>query len=136
MENIILLAVFIIIAFVLQIALSMIQRRHFNKSFVELRRKGKGVIGKKRGWFSAGTIVLIQIDETGLILDARLLQGITVFSKFRTLSSVLMQNISTVANDSACLRQENILTKKAVINAKNNYLQYLDGKKPYIERTA
>lgn len=136
MENIILLAVFIIIAFVLQIALSMIQMRHFNKSFVELRRKGKVVIGKKRGWFSAGTIVLIQIDETGLILDARLLQGITVFSKFRTLSSVLMQNISTVENDSACLRQENILTKKAVINAKNNYLQYLDGKKPYIERTA
>ena len=46
------------IAYVLQFLLTMIQMKDFNLNFRDLRKMGRVAIGKKKGGFVAGSIVM------------------------------------------------------------------------------
>ena len=58
------------VAFLAQYALGMIQMKSFTKNFGQLRKKGKVAIGKKKGAFKAGSIVMFAVDDNGIILDS------------------------------------------------------------------
>ncbi|MBY6268567.1 transcriptional regulator GutM, partial [Parageobacillus thermoglucosidasius] len=87
---------FMAAAFMIQLALGYFQIRNFTKTYIELRRKGKVAIGRRPGKFRAGTIVLFAVNNKGDILDAKKMQGVTVFAKFKKLKGFENKNILSI----------------------------------------
>ncbi|MBP3853611.1 MAG: transcriptional regulator GutM, partial [Erysipelotrichaceae bacterium] len=83
MDNIFLFAAVIGIAFVIQFILSSFQMKNFANEFAKLRRKGRVVVGRKSGGFHAGAIVMFLIDDNGLILEAKKLEGTTFLARMK-----------------------------------------------------
>ncbi|GCD81426.1 sorbitol operon activator protein [Parageobacillus thermoglucosidasius] len=112
-------------AFMIQLALGYFQIRNFTKTYIELRRKGKVAIGRRPGKFRAGTIVLFAVNNKGDILDAKKMQGVTVFAKFKKLKGFENKNILSI-NDND-LNNFNKLVRIAVKDAIHNYKAIMNG---------
>lgn len=117
---------FMAAAFMIQLALGYFQIRNFTKTYIELRRKGKVAIGRRPGKFRAGTIVLFAVNNKGDILDAKKMQGVTVFAKFKKLKGFENKNILSI-NDND-LNNFNKLVRIAVKDAINNYKVIMNGR--------
>ncbi|WP_227938391.1 transcriptional regulator GutM [Alkalihalobacillus deserti] len=76
------------IAWLVQSFLGFFQIKNFNKHFSFLRQKGRVAIGRKRGLFKAGTVILIAINKGNKIIEARKMQGVTVFSRVRPMQGL------------------------------------------------
>jgi len=127
------LSTLLLFAFLLQYYFGYKQIKRFSIQMQELRKIGRVVVGKKRGKLSSGTIVMIAVDNEGLIRKAIRLQGITSFSKFKELSEVKGQIIYLL--DSHQLN-ENKLIKQALDDAISNYKEIVFGiKKEKKEKT-
>lgn len=79
-------------AWILQSFLGWIQMRNFTKELIKLRNKGKVVIGKAKGGFYAGTVIILVLGERNIIVEGKKMQGVTVFSKMKNFT--LFNNIS------------------------------------------
>jgi glucitol operon activator protein len=117
--------IFIAGAFIVQMALGYFQIKHFTKEYVELRRVGRVAIGKRPGRFRAGTIVLFAISNSGKILQAKKMQGVTVMAKVRELNGFTGKNIKTLNEQD--MTHCNKLLKLAVLDAVNNYKIIMSG---------
>ncbi len=115
--------VFAVGAFVFQTILGFFQIKHFNQVYQELRRKGKVAIGRRSGKFRAGTIVFFAVNDEAKIIDARLMQGVTVLSKFRVKEQFIGQDIHFIDHYHPLVRKENKLTQFAMENAREIYLR-------------
>jgi glucitol operon activator protein len=82
-------------------------------------------IGRRPGKFRAGTIVLFAVNNKGDILDAKKMQGVTVFAKFKRLKGFENKNILSI-NDND-LNNFNKLVRIAVKDAINNYKVIMNG---------
>ncbi|WP_025025612.1 transcriptional regulator GutM [Caldalkalibacillus mannanilyticus] len=80
-------------AWLLQSFLGFFQIKNFNKHFSQLRRKGRVAIGRKKGFFRAGTVILIAINKSNQILEAKKMQGVTVFSRVKPLRGLDGKNL-------------------------------------------
>lgn len=118
---------FAIIAYVVQTILGFLQIKHFNQVYGELRRKGKVAIGRKKGRIKAGTLVLFAVKDEGEILDVRLMQGVTIFSKFRRLDQFIGQDLHYIDKYHPLVRKENKLTQEAMEDAREIYLRVTTG---------
>ena len=87
------------VAFLAQYALGMMQMKSFTINFGKLRRQGKVAIGKKKGAFRAGSIVMFAVDENGIILDSSYMSGVTVLAKFKKLKGFEGLNVSTLKKE-------------------------------------
>lgn len=125
---------FAIGAYVFQLVLGLFQVKHFNKIYRELREQGKVAIGRRAGKIKAGTIVMFAIEDDGKILDARLMQGVTVLSKFRRLEQYIHQDLHFIDSYHPLVRKENKLTQEAMENAREIYLKVSVG--DYVEEPA
>ncbi|MGG1689256.1 transcriptional regulator GutM [Heyndrickxia ginsengihumi] len=116
---------FIAVAFIVQTGLGYLQIKHFTKAYTELRKIGKVAIGKRPGKIRAGTIVLFAVSQSGKILQAKKIQGVTVMAKVRDLQGFTGKNIKTLnENDlEAC----NKLLKQAILEAVSNYKIIMSG---------
>ncbi|AKG33661.1 transcriptional regulator GutM [Paenibacillus durus] len=132
---------FIIIAmalsWLLQSVLGFLQIRHFNRHYTELRRIGRVAIGKKAGRFRAGTVVMLAIDSQGKILKAARIQGVTVFSRVRSLKGLEGKPLPKL--EEGDLAGFDKLTKGAIRDAISSYKIISNGgelklKKTWIER--
>ena len=74
------LAVFV---WITQTVLGFRQFKKFNNHIKELRREGRVAIGRARGYFSAGVLVLFVIDDECRILRGEIMEGRTVFAGFK-----------------------------------------------------
>lgn len=77
-----------IVVWVMQTLLALWQFRRFNRRVKALRRFGRVAIGKSKGRFLAGAIVLLCIDDDCRIIKGELLEGVTVFAKCRPFTSL------------------------------------------------
>lgn len=119
MNSILKLIVFAVIMWIINFLFGLIQIKNFNKNYVEMRKHGKVAIGRKKGGFYAGTIVMLLIDEHGKILMCKKMQGFTVLARvkeFNGLNGKIINNITE--ND---LKSYNKLMRAAIIDAVNNY---------------
>jgi DNA-binding transcriptional regulator of glucitol operon len=116
------LIIVIATAWIAQAGFCYFQMKNFNKEFIRLRRKGKVAIGKKKGKISAGTIVLICIDDNLEIVEAKIMSGVTVFAKLRPLKEIEHQNILHI--DDKIINKMNSKKMKAVKNAVENYCSF------------
>ena len=87
------------IAYVLQFLLTMIQMKDFNLNFRDLRKMGRVAIGKKKGGFVAGSIVMFAIDDKGIILKGMYLSGVTVLARFKEINDFNGVDISTITEE-------------------------------------
>lgn len=117
--------IFIAGAFVVQMALGFLQIKHFSKAYAELRKIGKVAIGKKPGKLRAGTIVLFAVSNSGEILKAKKMQGVTVMAQFRDLHGFTDKNIKTLQEIDVA--HCNKLLKLAILDAVTNYKIIMSG---------
>ena len=87
------------IAYVLQFLLTMIQMKDFNLNFRDLRKMGRVAIGKKKGGFVAGSIVMFAIDDKGIILKGMCLSGVTVLARFKEINDFNGVDITTITEE-------------------------------------
>lgn len=117
--------IFIAGAFVVQMALGFLQIKHFSKAYADLRRVGKVAIGKKPGKLRAGTIVLFAVTNSGKILKAKKMQGVTVMATFKDLKGFEDKNIKTLNEED--MGHCNKLLKLAILDAVSNYKIIMSG---------
>lgn len=72
-----------VVVWIAQTILGLRQFKKFNNHIKELRKKGRVAIGRARGHFTAGVLVLFVIDSDCRILRGEIMEGRTVFAGFR-----------------------------------------------------
>lgn len=115
----------IAIAFAAQIALSMVQMRHFSNEFVKLRRQGRVACGRKAGGFHAGAVVMFLIDDIGRIKDAKKLEGVTCFARVKPLPGFEGRMIDSLSISDGPKGHKNLC--KAIEDASLTYRKYVAG---------
>lgn len=85
---------FLIVSWSLQVYLAYQQNKTIIKEIQEIQRthhSGHLGVGVKRARFNfgSGVILILVTDNDGQILDTRLLKGISVFSRFKKMESIL-----------------------------------------------
>ena len=113
------------VAFLAHYALGMIQMKSFTKHFGELRRKGKVAIGKKKGAFKAGSIVMFAVDDNGIILDSSYMSGVTVLERFKELKGFEGLNVATLTKEDAKGFPKQV--QGAILEASSNYNVIMSG---------
>lgn len=89
----------ILFAWLLQTILGSSQINDFNKNYNELRRKGRVSIGRSKGIFRSGVVLLMLIDKNRNIKIARKMQGITIFAKFKDYPILIGQDLLNIEED-------------------------------------
>lgn len=125
--NIILLIILCFCAFAIQYFLTFIQMRSFSNEYKALRRKGRVAIGKRKGAFSAGAIVLFAIDDGGDIIEAAYMQGVTVLARCKGLKGFNGLNVAALDEDICKERYLSRSMTAAVLNARDNYTTIMAG---------
>lgn len=115
-----LLVVTFVLVYIIQLILGLRQAKHFAAVFSELRRRGRVAIGKRKGLFSAGALVMFRIDDEGTIVEGRRMTGVTVLARFRPLTDFDGQQIATLAVRGD--RRYSAGLRSATENARDNYL--------------
>lgn len=75
MKSILLLVMISIMAWLINGIFVYIQIKDFDKNYIEMRKNGKLVVGRHGGKLSSGAIVLIGLDDDGMINETRKVQG-------------------------------------------------------------
>lgn len=119
MDSIIVLIIVAITVWILNFTLGLIQIKDFNKNYIELRKLGKVAIGRKKGMITSGTIVLIRIENDGLIVESRKMQGVTIAARVRVFKG--LENMYIDKIEEADLKMFNKPLKKAILDAVKNY---------------
>ena len=78
MKSILLLVMISIMAWLINGIFVYIQIKDFDKNYIEMRKNGKLVVGRYGGKLSSGAIVLIGLDDDGMINETRKVQGISI----------------------------------------------------------
>ncbi|TYP56780.1 transcriptional regulator GutM [Thermosediminibacter litoriperuensis] len=73
---------------ILQGVLTYFQIKNLQGKIKELKKVGRVGIGSAKGRITPGNIVLIAADETGKILEAHRMSGMTVFARFKELEEM------------------------------------------------
>ena len=75
MKSRLLLVMISIMAWLINGIFVYIQIKDFDKNYIEMRKNGKLVVGRHGGKLSSGAIVLIGLDDDGMINETRKVQG-------------------------------------------------------------
>lgn len=67
-----------------QTVLGLWQFKKFNRHLMTMRKEGRVAIGRARGRFAAGVLVLFVIDEYCTIQRGEIMEGRTVFAGFKS----------------------------------------------------
>lgn len=114
--------------YVTNTVLAFLQTKNYTSAFTSLRRRGRVAIGKKKGVFRAGAIVMLLLDENGIVTDGARLTGVTVLSRFRPFDAFNGAALTDI--DATDDRRMTTSVRQAVNNARDNYLFSLTGSVP------
>lgn len=126
--NIVPLIIIFMVAFLLQYLLSFKQMKDFNHHYSYLRKQGRVAIGVTKGGFKAGAIAMFSIDDRGKIIEFRYLQGVTVFSRFKSFVGFEGKAVECLSEDDCKKLKLAKPITKAVLEASSNYQIFISGK--------
>lgn len=126
--NVLFISILLGIVFLLQSILGFLQIRNFVKTFRNMSRNGKVLIGKNPKKFRAGTLILLNIDRDANIKDAKIMKGVTIFAKFKEFKALNGKSLPLLASDYNQLQKYDSLTRGCILNAYRNYINYKTGK--------
>lgn len=84
----IMLIIILAVGFIVQYLFGFVQIKHFTKHYTELRENSRVAIGRRPAIIRSGTLVLFQLNNKNEIEEARYMQGVTVFSRFKQLKGL------------------------------------------------
>ena len=116
------LALIAVLMWILQLVLSILQFRRFAAHVKEMRREGRVAIGKAKGRFVAGAIVLFVIDPACNIVRGEIMKGVTVFAGFRAFDDFNGRNLLDLDEESVAGYDRQ--TRRAVLGAREEYIIY------------
>lgn len=122
--------VLIMLALVVGISmvLSFFQEKNLAITYIEMRRKNLIAIGKYKRLLNSGAIVMCGVTESGCIQDARILSGVTVFSRFRPIKDLVGMNVLHLNKMDLSPYPKSV--RRAIVNASDNYLVFVTGGVP------
>ena len=129
MGRLVLLAV---VMWVLQTILGLWQFNRFNRHLKLLRSEGKVAIGKAKGRFLAGVVVMFVIDGDTKIIRGEVLKGRTVFADFKPLNE--LNGLKLTEIDEGCCEKFSRNVKEAVLSARRDYENYRELKEEGSEK--
>ena len=116
------LIILIIFVWALQCIFTLFQLKYFNREYINLRKKGFVLIGRQRSRISRGCVILLLITREGDILDSKVMNGYTVFTRFRSIPSIKNKNIMENWEN----EKMDTVVKKALYNAQSNYMKEVE----------
>lgn len=72
-----------------QIALGFLQLRSFNRTLQKMSRLGTVKIGRTEGRWKPRTIVILAEDKDRVVVGAKVMKGVSVFSRPKSLPEVI-----------------------------------------------
>ncbi|MFD0896387.1 transcriptional regulator GutM [Loigolactobacillus binensis] len=114
-------------AFILQAGLGFLQVRNFAQHYQTLRHQGKVLIGRNPKRLQAGTLLLIALDQNGVVRACQLMKGVTIFARFQTITRFNRQSFLELATDYRQLKQEPRLVRQCLLNAYQTLIKYHSG---------
>jgi len=83
-------------AWTLQMGFGFIQMQAFNKLIQKMAQRGDMKIGRSPGRFSSRVIVVFSHDHEGVIIDANIIKGRTVFARPNPFDAMIGQNVLNI----------------------------------------
>lgn len=121
---------------ILQMLFGMWQYRRFNARIKALRRDGRVAIGRARGRFASGVILLLCIDRDCNIIKAEKMEGRSVLASFHPFHKFDGKNLLTL-DEGICKEEKlNSQVTKAALSAKQDYLNYQELQKERVATSA
>ena len=123
----ILLLYFIILAvvvWILQTVFGFLQFKRFSNHLKDLRSLGRVAIGRARGRFLSGVIILLVIDNYCRIIKGEIMEGRTVFADFKEFN--LINGLTLIELSDELCKSLNLTSQQstAVLSAKQDYENY------------
>ncbi|GGJ98985.1 DeoR family transcriptional regulator [Lentibacillus kapialis] len=115
----------IMVAWVLQTLLGSTQIKNFNKHYNALRSQGKVSIGRSKGIFRSGVVLLMSLDNKRRIRTAKKMQGVTILARFKDYSILEGQDLLHI--DEAVYNKMDRFTQKAFDEAVEVYTKVSKG---------
>ena len=113
------------IMWILNFILGLIQIKNFNKHYVEMRKLGRVAIGRKKGYLSAGIVIMLAIDDRGDILKTEKIEGISIIARVKEFVGLEGKNIANISQDD--LNKYKKLVRIAISDAIKNYNVFKGG---------
>lgn len=84
---------------VVQIILSVVQMKHYQKTIKEMSKHSSGYlgVGVDKRKLGVGTVVVIVCNKNGMIIDSKKMHGVTVFQRFSNYENLLNMHINKIA---------------------------------------
>ena len=114
-----------VVVWVAQTVLGLRQFKKFNAHLKELRKLGRVAIGRARGGFSAGILVLFVIDPYCRIIKGEIMEGRTVFTGFKSFDDFNGVTLFELSEDLCKSMKLNARQTAAVVSARHDYENYL-----------
>ena len=115
------LAVFVWVA---QTVLGFRQFKKFNAHLKALRREGRVAIGRARGHFAAGVLVLFIIDDQCKIIRGEIMEGRTVFAGFKPFDNFNGLTLFELSDELCKSMNLPLQRATAVMSAQKEYESY------------
>jgi len=107
-----------------QTVLGFRQFKKFNNHIKELRQEGRVAIGRARGHFSAGVLILFVIDSDCRIMRGEIMEGRTVFAGFKSFDNFNGLTLFELSEDLCKSMKLSKQQTLAVISAQQEYQSY------------
>ena len=113
-----------VIVWILQTVFGLWQFKKFGNHIKELRGTGRVAIGRAKGRFLAGVIVLLVIDNYCRIIKGEIMEGRTVFAGFKEFNILNGLTLFELSDDLCKSLNLDFQKSVAVMSAKQDYENY------------
>jgi len=111
--------------FLLQSILGVFQIKNFNKHYSELRKVGRVAVGRSKGIFRSGVVLMLALDPKANIIQAEKMQGLTIFARCKRVHRLDGQPLLYV--DADAVESMDPFLKKALKDAQKTYEIIMSG---------
>lgn len=82
----------------LQFLLTHYQLKNYHQTLREMSRKNSGYlgVGQSKRRFGKGVVMVLVSDENNVVIDAKKMEGVTVFSRFEEFTDVFGEKLSSL----------------------------------------
>ena len=118
------LVVLAVVVWILQTVLGLWQFKRFSNHIRDLRQLGRVAIGRAKGGFVTGVIVLLVIDNYCRIIKGEIMEGRTVFAGFKEFNVLNGLTLFELSDELCKSLKLDFQKSVAVMGAKQDYENY------------
>lgn len=92
------IALLFVVLWGLQFLLTHYQLKNYHQTIREMSRRGSGYlgVGKSKKRFGKGIVMVLVTDMDDVVVEARKMEGVTVFSRFEEFSDIAGEKLSSL----------------------------------------